>query len=219
MRKIFLSLSVVALAAATVAGGPAIAKHGPPHGKSGQARHQNNAKTWICHLANSRKYVAIRVSAKALKAHSVEHHGDIIGTNATGQAVPQTRAAARTFCAAQPVMTPTRGGVGRDATLTNQANPGVSATLQVRVRRGQDQLCFRIRVAGATDVSSLTISRGTTTVNLDAHVAGTDTTERGCVNVSRELAAQILQSPGDFTATAVVTVGTTSVTLTGPLSR
>ncbi len=224
MRKIFLSLSVAALAAATVAGGTAIAKHGPPHGKGknkaakqkkakqNRNARQNNgaAKVWICHLADNNKYVAIRVPTNS--AHFRTHAEDIVA------GVPQDREEARRYCERQQPLTPRRGGAERETMLTNPANPGVTATLEVRTRLGQGQLCFRLtNLTGATDITSLTITRGTTTITLD--VTGAETTESGCVSISRELAREIQKNPGAFTATAVVTTAGGPVTLTGTLAR
>ena len=211
MRKIFLPLSVIAVATATIASGSAIAKHGPPHGN--QARqNNNNGKVWICHLANSRQYVAIRVSGSARDAH-LRHGADIVITPQ-----PETRAAARAICRTTPLLTPTRGGARREATLTGPG--GVTVQLQVRVRLGQGQLCFRLTglSATATDIGSLTITRDGTTVATTTF-AGTQTTASGCVAISRAVARDILREPGDFTVSAVVTVGGANVTLTGTLSR
>jgi hypothetical protein len=218
MKKLILVLALFGLVASALTA-PVAARKGPPKKakKSQQAPQAQNGseKAWICHLA-SHKYVAVRVSLKAFPGH--QRHGDDITA-----AVPQTsRQAARAFCAAQQVLTPRRGGSERDGSLTSAQAAGVTAELDVRARLGQGKVCFRLRLAGATGATSLVISRDgaevattpTLTSLLDA-----GTTSTGCAAVTRELARQILRSPSDFTATAVVTTAGGPVTLTGPLTR
>ena len=200
MRKHLAPLVGVAIAALALAGGTT-AQNGPPTGK----------KTWICHLANTNKYVGIQVSKKALAKH-VSHGPDLVAD------VPQSRAA-RAFCRNLPVLTARRGGMARTAELTNATNQAVTGTFRLRARIGQGQICFTANVSGggATDITSLTITGNGNTLTLN--VTGTETSESACVNVDRALVKQLLRSSDDFTVTAVVDIPGSSVTLTGTLER
>jgi hypothetical protein len=165
------------------------------------------AKTTICHRA-AKKYVAITVSNKALKYH-LSHHADMIGAP-----VPQNNIkAARAYCAALPVLTPRQGGRKLAATFTNTLT-GVTATLDVRLRVGQGQLCFNLDVAGST-VSSATIAAGGTTVNLTPLPVAPATSSSGCVSLPRSVVKTILHIP----AGATVTVTTAAGTLNGTLGK
>jgi hypothetical protein len=212
MRKLTFLVTAVAIAGSVIAVAPGLAERKPP--KAGANANANAAaKTWICHRA-AKKYVALRVSNKAVP-HHVQHHEDITA------GVPTTRQAAREFCASQQVLTPRRGGSERDATLTSGAAPGVSAKLAVRARVGQSKVCFRLSLTGATSATSLVLSKGgtevTTTPTLTS-LLGSGTTASGCAAISRELARQIVKSPTDFTATLAVATAGGPVTLTAPLS-
>lgn len=165
----------------------------------------NAKKTTICHRA-AKKYVAITVNNKALKTH-LAHHQDVIGPP-----VPQNNIkAARTYCAALPVLTPKQGGRKLNATFSNTI-AGVTATLDTRLRVGQAQLCFDLDVTGAT-VSSATITSGTTTVNLSPLPVAPATSSSGCVDLSRAVVKAILQNPGGATVAVTTSAGTLNGTL------
>jgi hypothetical protein len=157
----------------------------------------------------------VRVSTKALPGH--QRHGDDITAT-----VPQTRQEARTFCAAQQVLTPRRGGSQRAGSLTNAQEAGVTARLRVRARLGQGEVCFRLTLTGATGATSLTLSKGGTVVTTTPSLTSlldAGTTSTGCAVVSRETVRQLLRTPGEFTATVVATTPGGPVTLTGSLAR
>jgi hypothetical protein len=196
MRRILAFLSVASL----LAGGAAVAAATAGGGTKAH-------KTTICHRA-AKKYVAITVSDKALKPH-LTHHADMIGAP-----VPQNdMKAARAFCAALPVLTPKQGGRKLTATFTNTLT-GVTASLNVRLRAGQGQLCFTLNVTGA-DVTAATITAAGSTVNLSPLPTSPATSSSGCVNLTRSLVKTILQNPGG----ATVTVTTSAGTLNGTLSK
>ena len=210
MRKLTISTAALVLAATAVAVAPGLADKPPKQGKAANA---SAAKTWICHRA-AKKYVALRVSNKAVP-HHVQHHEDITA------GVPTTRQAAREFCAAQQLLTSSRGGSQRTASLTNGSVAGVSANLAVRARVGQSKVCFRLSLTGATSATSLVLSKGgsevTTTPTLTS-LLGTGTTASGCAAISRDVARQIVKSPGEFTATLVVSTAGGATTLSGALT-
>jgi hypothetical protein len=165
-------------------------------------------KTTICHRANTHKYVALTVSNKALQAHLV-HHSDLIGPP-----VPQNDIkAARAYCAALPILSPNRGGRKLSATFTNTL-AGVTATLDVRLRMGQGQLCFNLNVTGTT-VTTATITAASSTINLTPLPVSPATSSSGCVNLTRSVVKAILQNPSG----ATVTVTTAAGTLNGSLSK
>ncbi len=205
MKKLFVLALLGALITSTALAGVTAAK-GPPAGK----------KTWICHLANSHKYVALQVGNQALAAH-MRHGPDILISPA-----PASRAAAKTFCAEQTVLTPKRGGSPRTGDLVNAASPGVTADLRVRARLGQGQFCFTLKLEGATAATTLTISHNgstvTTTPTLTSKLSS-GATSTGCVTVSRDVVKQFLKNPADFTATATVTTAGGPVTLSATLTR
>src|ERR671938_1984713 len=143
-------LAILAVAGALLTGGPTAA--------AALASGTNAKKTTICHRA-AKKYVALTVSNKSLKTH-LTHHADVVGAP-----VPQNNIkAARAYCAALPVLTPKQGGRKLTATFTNTLT-GVTASLNVRLRAGQGQLCFTLNVTGA-DVTAATITAAGSTVNL-----------------------------------------------------
>ena len=195
MRRITTLLALMAL---VVAGGTTAAF----------AHTQVTAKkTTICHRADSHKYVAITVSNKALATH-LKHHSDVIGPP-----VPQNdMKAARTFCAALPVLTPKQGGRKLSATFTNTL-AGVTATLDVRLRQGQGQLCFNLNVTGTT-VNTATITAAGSTINLTPLPVSPATSSSGCVNLARSVVKAILHNPSG----ATVTISTAAGTLNGSLS-
>jgi hypothetical protein len=193
MRRIFIS----SIAGVLLAGGAlATAATGGTAAK----------KTTICHRA-AKKYVAITVSDKALKPH-LTHHADVIGAP-----VPQNNIkAARAYCAALPVLTPKQGGRKLGATFTNTLT-GVTASLDVRLRLGQGQLCFILNVTG-TNVQSATISAGGSSVALSPLPTSPATSSSGCVNLTRALVKTILQNPAGATVTVTTDAGTLNGTLT-----
>lgn len=165
-------------------------------------------KTTICHRANAHKYVAITVSNASLKKH-LANHSDVIGPP-----VPQgNMAAARAFCAALPILTPKQGGRKLKAMFTNTL-PGVNATLDVRLRVGQGQLCFNLSATGST-VSSATITAAGSTVTLAPLPVSPATTSSGCVNLNRSVVKAILQSPNGV----MITITTAAGTLTGSFGK
>jgi hypothetical protein len=170
--------------------------------------HVNAKKTTICHRANTHKYVALTVSNKALQAHLV-HHTDVIGP-----AVPQNNIkAARAYCSALPVLSPNQGGRKLSATFTNTLT-GVTATLDVRLRQGQGQLCFNLNVTGTT-VNTATITAASSTINLTPLPVSPATNSSGCVNLPRAVVKAILQNPGG----ATVAISTAAGMLNGSLSK
>jgi hypothetical protein len=163
-------------------------------------------KTTICHRADSKKYVALTVSNKALQTH-LKHHTDVIGPP-----VPQNNIkAARGYCAALPILTPKRGGRKLSATFTNTL-ANVTANLDVRLRVGQGQLCFTLSVTG-TNVTAATLSAAGATINLSPLPIAPATPSSGCVNVSRSVVKAILQSPAGATVTLTTGAGTLNGTL------
>jgi hypothetical protein len=194
---------------------------------------QNGQKVWLCHKTGATfstnagtftKFVAIRVGAKAVAAHL--RHGDVAVSPAPTGTRKAQRQAAKTACAAlrriAPI-TPSRGGKLLDVTLTGS---GITVNLTARTQVGQRRLCFALDVtppAGATiQLSSLTLSQGSTTVTIPAS-ALTGTDPSGCITLaSRDLAKQI--ADGGFTATLSGTVtpsggAATPFQLTGTLSN
>jgi hypothetical protein len=169
--------------------------------------HVTVKKTTICHRADSHKYVALTVSNKALQTH-LKHHSDLIGPP-----VPQNNIkAARAYCAALPVLTPNKGGRKLSATFTNTI-AGVTATLDVRLRQGQGQLCFNLNVTGTT-VNTATITAAGSTINLTPLPVSPATNSSGCVNLTRSVVKAILQNPTGATVTIVTAAGTLNGSLT-----
>jgi hypothetical protein len=194
-------IAICVLAAALLTGGATTAVALASGGASAQ-------KTTICHRANSHKYVAITVSNKALQKH-LAHHADVVGPP-----VPQNNiAAARAFCAALPILTPKQGGKKLKSSFTNTL-PGVAASLNVRLRLGQGQLCFALSVTGTT-VNSATIAAAGTTINLSPLPVAPATSSSGCVNVTRSVVKAIHQNP----SAAAVTITTAAGTLHGSLGK
>ena len=201
MKRILIGLVVALLATATVAAG-AVARPSP------------TKKTWICHFTGKR-YVAVLVGKKALKAHSAAHHGDIVS------GVPQTKTNAQRFCSTQQVLTPIKGGQQLEAALASTA-PSLRGTLSLRLRTGQGDLCFQLMVGGAPGtsitVNSVTLASSAKTVTLDlskvSTIAGpSPVTLTACMPLSRETVKQLLKNAASFT----VTVSTSLGTLTGKL--
>jgi hypothetical protein len=193
MRRILASL----LAASLLSGGGALVA---TTGAGTTAK-----KTTICHRA-AKKYVALVVSNKALKTH-LAHHADVIGPP-----VPQDNIkSARAYCASLPVLTPKQGGKKLIATFTNVPT-GVSASLDVRLRLGQGQLCFTLTVTG-TKVQSTTITAGGSNAVLSPLPTSATPSASACVNLSRALVKTILQNPSGATVTVVTDAGTFTGTL------
>jgi hypothetical protein len=196
-----LALITLALAALMVVASPVGAA--PPAGK----------KQWICHFTG-KKYVAIDVSKNALAKHLAEHQ-DVVDANV----VPQNRAAARTYCAGLTPLTLTRGGTTENTHLTSGS---LAATLGLRLRLGQGQLCYTLAVT-QTPAATLTVNSATLTptsgspVSLDLTgltVTGTTPlTLSKCQNVSRSTVKSLLQNRSSYTASVVTTAGTLTATL------
>jgi hypothetical protein len=171
-------------------------------------------KTTICHLVG-KKYIAVTVSNKALAQHQA-HHGDIINP----LAVPQNnRAAARTYCASLPVLTPTRGGKKVSTDLTT---PVLAADLSVRLRVGQGTLCYALEVtttppAAVTVTSAILTSMSAPDVTLD--LSGLTTsgasplTLTKCQPLARATVKALLQKKSSYTVTILTSAGN----LTGAL--
>jgi hypothetical protein len=197
-RTIGMAALVVAALAATIAA-PVGATPAP--GK----------KTTICHFTG-KKYVAITVSTKKAMAQHVAHHSDIT----TG--VPTGNKAARTFCASQTALTPTRGGKKLAPSLTTSTS-GLSGTLNLRLRLGQGDVCLSGTITsngGSVTVSSLTLTP-TSGAPVNVNLAGltlsgaSPLTLSGCSTLSRTVVKSLLQSGG----TATLTTSTPAGTLTG----
>jgi len=198
-----LATITFALAALMVVVAPVAAK-GPPAGK----------KQWICHFTG-KKYVAEYVSNSSLKNGHTVSRSDIIGTGV----VPQSRAAARTYCASQVALTPTRGGTPE---TTNLSAGSLAATLGLRLRLGQAQLCYRLKVT-QTPAASVTVNSATLTPTsgspLSLDLGGLTTTGTTpltlskCQTVSRDTVASLLQNRSSWSASVVTTAGTLNATL------
>jgi hypothetical protein len=195
MKRFSPSLVIVLLALATFAGTTATAKQPP--------KPANAKKTNICHFTG-KKYVALTVGKSAMQTH-VQHHQDVLGASVPQGTTKAKLAAARAFCAKLSVLTPTRGGKALSASLTS-TTAGLSGSTDVRARLGQGQLCLDLTVNSTTTpitVSGITVLQGTTTLAaLDLSTlpsltsAGSPLQLSGCVNVSRTLVKQMLNSSG-----------------------
>jgi hypothetical protein len=195
MKRFILVLVIALSAVATALAGIAAAKQPP--------KPVNTKKVNICHFTG-KKYVALTVSGSALQTH-IQHHQDVIGAPVPQGTTKAKKAAARAFCAALPVLSATRGGKALSATLTS-TTAGLTGSLDVRARLGQGQLCLALTVNSTTvpvTVSGVTIMQGTTTLaTLDLSTLGSLTSATsplqasGCVNVTRALVKQVLQTSG-----------------------
>lgn len=196
MKRLTLSLAVALVAAATALSGIAAAKQ-PPKPPV------NPKQVNICHFTG-KKYVALTVGQSALQTH-LQHHQDLMGASVPQGTTKAKKAMARAFCAALPVLSPTRGGKAHSATLTS-TTAGLTGSIDVRARLGQGQLCLTLAVNSTTvpiTVSGITIMQGTTTLatlNLSTLGSLTSATSpldaKGCVNVDRNVVKQVLQTPG-----------------------
>jgi hypothetical protein len=215
MKGFSISFTIALFALATAIAGTAIAKPPP--------RPASASKVNICHFTG-KKYVAITVSARAQQTH-VQHHQDVMGGTVPQGTTKARKAAARAFCAALPVLTPTRGGKALSATLTS-TTAGLTGSIDVRARVGQGQLCLKLTVSSTTTpitVSGITVLQGTTTLatlNLATLSPLTSATSplqlSGCVNLSRSLVKQVLQTTG--LTLQVTTSSPAGGVLTGTLS-
>ena len=215
MTRFSMSISVVLLAVAVAFAGTALAKQPP---KTVSAK-----KTNICHFTG-KKYVALTVSKSALATHTA-HHQDLIGASVPQGTTRARQAAARAFCAKLPVLTPTRGGEARSASLTS-TTVGLTGSTDVRARLGQGQLCLKLTVSSTTTpitVSAVKLLQGTTTLaTLDLSTLSSLTSATsplqlsGCVNVDRSLVKQLLSGTG--TTLQVETSSPAGGLLTGTLS-
>jgi hypothetical protein len=162
----------------------------------------NAKKTNICHFTG-KKYAALTVGKSAMQTH-VQHHQDVLGASVPQGTTEAKLAAARAFCAKLSVLTPTRGGKALSASLTS-TTAGLSGSTDVRARLGQGQLCLNLAANSTTTpitVSGITVLQGTTLAALDLSTlpsltsAGSPLQLSGCVNVSRTLVKQMLNSSG-----------------------
>lgn len=222
MKRRMIGFLVAVLALAVVAVGTAVAAEPNPPPKS-QANGQT--KVLICHKTSSttNPYVAVQVPTKQITNHTGHgaHPGDIL----TG--VPQTKAAARTFCRAQRSLTPTRGGSESTSTLTSSAPTALNGTnLSVRARLGQGQVCLSATLtttpAGRSiTVTSVTLQQGTSTpitLSLTPALPRTGTSPlqlSGCATVDRAVVKALLQGTSSFTLT--ITTSSPAATLTATL--
>lgn len=201
MKRILATITL-ALAALTVVASPVGAA--PPAGK----------KQWICHFTG-KKYVAAYVSNNALRSGHTVQRGDIIGVGI----VPQTRAAAKAYCAGQVPLTPTRGGQPQ---TTNLSSGNLAATLRMRLRLGQGEACYTLNVT-TTPAASLTVNSVTLTPTsgspLSLDLTGLTTTGTTpltltkCMTVSRTTVKSLLQNRSTFTVLVATTAGTLTATL------
>jgi hypothetical protein len=173
-------LLMAALAALTVALTSANAR-------TGQARS-------ICHRTASatRPYVLLRVTARALRAHT-NHPADIIPAPRAG--CPRTLLA-------------TNGGTAFNVTLVGEVespagDPVATGTATVRLRAGQGQLCYRI---AASNLSGPAVAAhihkaaagASGPVVIPLATPGSDGKSGGCVAVARTLVAQVLAAPASY---------------------
>src|SRR3954471_13024377 len=194
MTRFNMSIAVV-LAVAVAFAGAALAKQPP---KTAGANKAN-----ICHFTG-KKYVALTVGKSALATHTA-HHQDLIGAPVPQGTTRARQAAARSFCAKLPVLTATRGGEARAASLTS-TTVGLTGSTNVRARLGQGQLCLKLTVTSTTTpvtVSAIKLMQGTTTLatlDLSTLSSLTGTTSplqlSGCANVNRSLVKQLLSGTG-----------------------
>ena len=213
MKRFAISACTALLALATVVAGTAMATQPPT---------VSAKKVNICHFTG-KKYVALTVGKSAMQTH-VQHHQDILGAPVPQGTTKAKKAAARTFCAALPVLSPTQGGKPMSANLTS-ATVGLTGSVDTRARLGQGQLCLNLTVNSTTTpitVSGITILQGATTVaTLNLTTLGTLTSATsplhvsGCVNVTRSIVKQVLQTSG--LTVQVATSSPAGGTLTGTL--
>jgi hypothetical protein len=148
----------------------------------------------ICHRTGSatRPYVKLRVSARALRAHT-SHPADIVP--APAGACPKTLLA-------------TTGGTAFNITMTGNVespagDPVATGTATVRLRAGQGQVCYKVAAdnLGGPAVA-MHIHKGDTgtagPVVIPLATPNADGKAAGCAGVSRALVGQILASPGGY---------------------
>ena len=155
---------------------------------------RTDGKVTICHrtASNTKPYVKLRISAKALRAH-VKHPADIIPAPKSG--CPTT------------LLTPTSGGRAFEIALTGEAesptgDPVATGTSTVRLRAGQGQVCFQLAVDNLPPAVAAHIhqgvagSSGNVVVPLTTpNAAGKSS---GCATAARNLVAAILAAPASF---------------------
>ncbi len=154
-------------------------------------------KTTICHRTTSTKnpYVKLRVSAKALKAH-LKHAADIIPAPPSG--CPKT------------ILSPTSGGTLFSVAMTGEAetpagDPVATGTSTFRLRAGQGQVCFSIKVDNLrTPAAAAHIHSGAAGVAgaivVPLKTPDSSGSSTGCVAAARNVVGQILASPVQFYA-------------------
>jgi hypothetical protein len=146
----------------------------------------------VCHRTSSSKrpYVKLRVNARQQRAH-LRHPADIFP--APRGACPRT------------LLTATRGGTAIAVAMTGEAEaptagePVGTGTATIRLRRGQGQLCYSMRVRNITlPAAAAHIHRGGTgeagPVIIPLRAPNASGVAAGCRSVSRTLVAQILRN-------------------------
>jgi hypothetical protein len=148
----------------------------------------------ICHRTASatRPYVLLRVTPRALRAHT-NHPADIVPGPRAG--CPKTLLAAN-------------GGTAFNITLVGNVespagDPVATGTATVRLRAGQGQLCYKIaaeNLSGPAVAAHVHKAAAGTAgpVVIPLATPGSDGKSGGCVGVARTLVAQILAAPASY---------------------
>ena len=189
MRRLAILLAPLALGAVALGNAGA----GTDRGSSAE-RATVAATRFVCHATGSarRPYVRIRVTTRQLRTHTA-HPADIIPAP---RRCPTTR------------LTPTAGGTAFSVNLVGETempagDPVGTGTATVRLRRGQGQVCFTMRVEniGLPSVGAH-IHRGSATesggIVVQFRAPGANGQSSGCVAASRTLVAQILAAPAGY---------------------
>jgi hypothetical protein len=218
MKRMIIGFVSAAVVLATVAVGTAVAKKPPGPQTTGKT------KVWICHKTSSKTnpYVAIRIPVKQVTTHT----GFGASASAILAGVPQTASAARAFCRAQRLLTPTSGGTAMESTLTSSAPTVLNGTgLALHARLGQGQVCLSATLTttpagGTVTVSSVTLQQGTgtpTTLNLTPALPQTGTSPfhlAGCATLDRAIVKALLKGTTSFTLTITTTTPAATLTAT-----
>jgi hypothetical protein len=155
---------------------------------------RTDGKVTICHrtASNTKPYVKLRVSAKALRAH-LKHAADIIPAPKSG--CPTT------------VLTPKSGGRAFQIALAGEAesptgDPVATGGSTVRLRAGQAQVCFQIAVDNLPPAVAAHIHQGVAGAsgNVVVPLTTPDAAGKssGCVTAVRKLVGAILAAPASF---------------------
>ena len=189
MKRLILLSAPLAVAVLALANANA-GTHDPARSNDVSA----SATRSVCHFRGTarRPYARLRVTVRQQRAHN-RHAADIIPAPAR---CPRTR------------LTATSGGTAFTTTLvgeteTPSGDPVGTGTATIRIRRGQGQVCFSIRVAnitlpavGAHIHRAAAGEAGNIVVQLRA--PGANGRASGCVAAARSLVAQLLASPDAF---------------------